>query len=227
MLEVLSIDPKRPACCAVIWLHGLGADGHDFEHLIREWGLMEEFGVRFILPHAPLRPVTLNRGMVMRAWYDIYDMDFASGEDLDGLESSRSEVTELIELQQNLGIPPDRIILAGFSQGGALALHTALRSRSPLAGVLVLSGYLPLAHLMAKQARVDPAKLVIRMDHGDTDSVVPFAAADRSCRLLEAQGYTVDFHQYAMGHTLCPEQMFSLRGWFRERLISLKKSLLT
>ncbi len=226
MLEVLSIDPKQPACCAVIWLHGLGADGHDFEPLVREWGLAEEFGVRFILPHAPRRPVTLNQGMVMRAWYDIYSMDFASGEDHDGLETSRSEVTELIELQQGLGIPADRILVAGFSQGGALALHTALRSPRPLAGVLVLSGYLPLAHLMAEQACVDPEKLVIRMDHGDTDSVVPFAAAERSRCLLEAQGYHVDFQRYPMGHTLCPEQVLSLRGWFRERLLHLKKTQL-
>jgi len=218
MLEMLEIEPQGEARSAVIWLHGLGADGYDFEPLVRDWGLADRLGVRFVLPHAPRRPVTLNGGMVMRAWYDIYDLTFDHGEDDKGVETARQHLLSLIAREQDRGIPTERILLAGFSQGGAVALHTALRIAEPLAGVLALSCYLPLASTLVAEKQADPGQLVIRMDHGDQDQVVPFVAAERSRDALEAQGYRVDFHTWPMQHSLCPPQLQSLYDWIWERL---------
>ena len=218
MLEMLEIEPQGEARSAVIWLHGLGADGYDFEPLVRDWGLVDRLGVRFVLPHAPRRPVTLNVGMVMRAWYDIYDLTFDRGEDDKGVETARQHLLSLIAREQDRGIPTERILLAGFSQGGAVALHTALRIAEPLAGVLALSCYLPLASTLVAEKQADPGQLVIRMDHGDQDQVVPFVAAERSRDALEAQGYRVDFHTWPMQHSLCPPQLQSLYDWIWERL---------
>jgi phospholipase/carboxylesterase len=218
MLETLEIAPPGPARRAVIWLHGLGADGHDFEPLVRDWGLAEDLAARFVLPHAPLRPVTLNGGMVMRAWYDLYDLNFASGEDREGIESARQHLLDLIAREQARGIASEHIVLAGFSQGGAVALHTGLGFPQPLAGVLALSSYLPLADGLPGRCCADPGALAIRMDHGDSDQVVPFGIAERSCALIQAQGYQVEFHRYAMQHSLCPDQIPSLRDWLVRRL---------
>jgi len=217
MLDVLEIEPQQAANCAVIWLHGLGADGNDFVPLIEQWGLADELGARFVLPHAPQRPVTLNGGMVMRAWYDLYDLGFSRNEDQQGIEQARQQLLSLIQLERERGLSSDRILLAGFSQGGALALHTALRCAEPLAGVLALSAYLPLADLLAEEKCADPSLLTIRMDHGEQDPVVPFALAERSCERIEEQGYHVDFHAYVMGHSLCIPQMESLRHWIAGR----------
>jgi len=218
MLEILEIEPQGEAKRSVIWLHGLGADGHDFEPLVREWGLADRLGVRFVLPHAPHRPVTLNGGMVMRAWYDIYDLSFDQQEDREGIESARRHLLSLMEREKARGVSSEHILLAGFSQGGAVALHTALRIAEPLAGVLALSCYLPLADTLAAEKRADPEQLVIRMDHGEQDPVVPILAAQRSRDVLEAQGYHVDFHTWPMQHSLCPPQLQSLYGWLVDRL---------
>ena len=218
MLETLDIEPVGAARRAVIWLHGLGADGYDFEPLVRDWGLTEQLAARFVLPHAPRRPVTLNGGMVMRAWYDICDLNLRSGEDREGIASARQHLLDLVAREQARGIASEHIVVAGFSQGGAVALHTALRFEQPLAGVLALSSYLPLADGLTEQCRADPDDLVIRMDHGDSDPVVPFRLAERSCALIQAQGYRVEFHRYAMQHGLCPEQLPSLRDWLVKRL---------
>jgi phospholipase/carboxylesterase len=218
MLEQIEIEPRGTARSAVIWLHGLGADGYDFEPLVRQWGLADELGVRFVLPHAPERPVTLNAGMRMRAWYDIYDLDFKGPEDARGLEQSRRLLLALIEREQQRGIDSANILLAGFSQGGALVLHTALRYTGLLAGVLVLSAYLPLHERLATERRADPQRLIVRMDHGKQDPVVPFAAARKSVEWLRAEGYRVDFHTYNMEHGVCPVQIVSLRDWLHTRL---------
>lgn len=218
MLETLEIEPAGPARRVVIWLHGLGADGYDFEPLVNAWGLADPLATRFVLPHAPRRPVTLNGGMVMRAWYDIYDLTFAAGEDALGIESARQHLLELIARERERGIDSGNILLAGFSQGGAVALHTALAYPQPLAGVLALSGYLPLADRLQEHCHSDPAALVIRIDHGDRDPVVPLRLAERSCALLRAQGYAVEFNTYAMQHSLCPPQIDSLRAWLVGRL---------
>ncbi|HHH43099.1 MAG TPA: alpha/beta fold hydrolase [Gammaproteobacteria bacterium] len=218
MLETLEIEPSRTTKAVVIWLHGLGADGHDFAPLIQQWGLVDELGVRFVLPHAPRRPVTLNNGMVMRAWYDIASLEFGPSEDRAGIEQSQQQLLALIDRETGRGVPADRILLAGFSQGGALALHTALRMAEPLAGVLVLSAYLPLAAQLADEKRADPALLTLRMDHGERDPVVKFALAERSRVILEKQGYPVDFHPYPMEHSLCPQQTGSLKHWLTRQL---------
>mgnify|MGYP000620971290 FL=1 len=217
-LNVLEIEPAGPPGCAVIWLHGLGADGHDFEPLIQQWGLADELGARFILPHAPRRPVTLNGGMLMRAWYDIYDLGLGADEDRPGIAQAQQQILGLIRREQQRGIDSDRILLAGFSQGGAIALHTALRYRAALAGVLALSSYLPLADSLAQDRSADPSSLVIRMDHGDQDPVVAFSVAEYSRDLIEKQGYKVEFHRYPMQHSLCVPQMESLRNWIVQRL---------
>jgi len=211
MLEMLEIEPRQAANCAVIWLHGLGADGNDFVPLVHQY----ELGARFVLPHAPQRPVTLNNGMVMRAWYDISGLAFSQGqgEDSQGIEQARQHLLSLIQRERERGLTSDRILLAGFSQGGAVALHTALRFAEPLAGVLVLSAYLPLADLLAREKRADPSLLTI-----ERDPVVPFVAAERSRAMLEEQGYHVDFNTYSMEHSLCPPQMESLRYWIAGQL---------
>ncbi len=218
MLEMLEIEPPGEANGTVIWLHGLGADGRDFEPLVRDWGLAEKQGIRFVLPHAPRQPVTLNGGMVMRAWYDLYDLSFDKGEDTEGIERARQMLLSLVSREVERGIPVQRILLAGFSQGAAVVLHTALRMAEPLAGVLALSGYLPQPATLATEKQADPEQLAIRIDHGEQDPVVPFAAAERTCRALEAQGYPVEFHAWPMQHSLCPPQVQSLRSWIAEKL---------
>lgn len=218
MLDMIEIEPKSEARSTVIWLHGLGADGSDFEPLVHQWNLSNELGVRFVLPHAPVQPVTLNGGMRMRAWYDIYDLGFDSEEDAAGIEHARQLLLDLIERERRRGISSESILLAGFSQGGAVALHTALRWGEPLAGVLVLSAYLPLRQRLAAEKCADPGSLVLRMDHGEHDPVVPYQVSLVSRELLLAEGYDVEFNSYVMEHSLCPLQIESLRGWLSQRL---------
>jgi phospholipase/carboxylesterase len=218
MLERIEIEPRGEARCAVIWLHGLGADGHDFVPLVQQWGLADELGARFILPHAPVQAVTLNGGMRMRAWYDIYDLGLDRKEDAEGIERARDHLLALIEQEQQRGIRSENILLAGFSQGGVVTLHTALRYAQPLAGVLALSAYLPLRHRLANEKRADPEQLSVRMDHGLQDPVVPYAAAQQSVECLRSEGFKVDFHTYTMEHSLCPAQIDSLRNWLVQRL---------
>jgi phospholipase/carboxylesterase len=162
--------------------------------------------------------VTLNGGAVMRAWYDLHDLRFSDVEDRQGIEDASVRLLELMEREQQRGIDSGNILLAGFSQGGALCLHTGLRFPHALAGLLGLSTYLPLPALLAEECRADPDTLAIRLDHGSDDPLVPYAFAQRSRQLIEAQGYRVAFNTYAMGHSLCPEQIESLIAWMAERL---------
>ncbi|HHJ13426.1 MAG TPA: carboxylesterase [Gammaproteobacteria bacterium] len=217
MLEMLEIDPPGEVCGSVIWLHGLGADGHDFEPLLREWDLSARLGVRFVLPHAPVRPVTLNAGARMRAWYDIRDLSLTEGEDIEGIEAARGQIVGLLEAETRRGIPRDRLVLAGFSQGGALSLYTALRMEAPPAAVLGLSCYLPLRERLAQAVRARPGTLAIRIDHGDQDPVVPLAAAERARDAIAATGHAVEFHVWPMAHSLCPPQIDSLHAWLVAR----------
>lgn len=217
MLELLEIEPRHTASRAVIWLHGLGADGHDFAPLVKQWGLAESLNTRFVLPHAPRRPVTLNGGVLMRAWYDLYGLDFGGDEDEQGIRGAQQQLLELIEREKERGIDCSRIVLAGFSQGGAVVLHTALRMAVPPAAILALSTYLPLADRLQAEKCAPPDAVHIRMDHGEMDPVVPFQLAEKARDLLQAQGYAVDFHTYAMQHSLCLEQAESLREWFVRR----------
>ena len=211
MLDAIEITTGDAPRLAVIWLHGLGADGHDFEPIVPELRL--RLPVRFVFPHAPVRPVTINGGMQMRAWYDILGFDRRAKEDAAGIQASAAAVTELIDREIERGLSSDRIVLAGFSQGGAIALHTALRSPKPLAGVLALSTYLPLATTLASERSAANAAIPLFMAHGTDDPVLPFGLAETSRRALEALGYVVDWHAYRMAHSVCMEEVRAIGAW--------------
>ena len=209
-LEAVEVEPSGPARSAVILLHGLGADGHDFEPVVPEFGLP---GTRWVFPHAPVRPVTLNGGYPMRAWYDIVGLDRRSPEDEAGLAASADGVRALVEGEKERGIPAERIVLAGFSQGGALALHTALRHPERLGGVLALSTYLPLASRLADEAHPANAAVPVFMAHGAYDMVVPPALGEGSRDALRARGYDVEWRTYPMPHSVCAEEIADARTW--------------
>ena len=215
VLESIEIATGPAPQLAVIWLHGLGADGHDFEPIVPELGL--RFPVRFVFPHAPVRPVTINGGMAMRAWYDILGWGSNVREDSAGIRASAAALTRLIDREIERGIPADRVVLAGFSQGGAIALHTALREPRPLAGVLALSTYLPLADTLANERTSANAAVPILMVHGTADGVLPLALAESSRGALEALGYTVDWRTYPMAHTVCMEEISAIGAWLAAR----------
>ncbi|MEE9492767.1 MAG: alpha/beta hydrolase-fold protein [Gammaproteobacteria bacterium] len=217
-LNLIEINPSNTPKGCVIWLHGLGADGHDFEPLARQWDLTDQHGIRFVFPNAPVQPVTINGGMSMRAWYDIRQPDISAAEDTAGIQASQQYIETLISAEQEKwGIAASQIILAGFSQGGAIALQTGLRYPQCLGGILALSCYLPLPTTLTDEKQA-PSEISIRMDHGIDDPVVPVALAEESSRMIERQGYAVAFNRYPMAHSLYPEQIDSLYGWLRRRL---------
>jgi phospholipase/carboxylesterase len=200
-MDAIRIDTGSNPQAAVIWLHGLGADGHDFEPIVPELELAKP--VRFVFPHAPIRPVTINQGMRMRAWYDI--LQFGRGpEDGAGIRASQGLVEDLIAEQQ---LPPERIVLAGFSQGGAIVLHTALRHPRRLAGVLALSTYLPLAGAVEAERNAANGDLPIFMAHGEYDDIIPLQRAEQSRQALARLGYPVEWRTYAMPHSVCPQEI--------------------
>jgi phospholipase/carboxylesterase len=216
-LETIEIETAAPPDAAVIWLHGLGADGHDFEPVVPELRLPAALGVRFVFPHAPVRPVTLNMGMRMRAWYDIYQLG-GGREDAEGIRASQALTEGLIARERSRGIAPDRIVLAGFSQGGAIVLHAGLRHADRLAGILALSTYLPLSGTVAEEANVANRAVPIFMAHGRFDDVIPIGRAQQSRALLEQQGYAVAWHEYPMPHSVCGEEIADISGWLLSRL---------
>jgi phospholipase/carboxylesterase len=218
LLAAVEIKPVLPACASIIWMHGLGADGHDFEPLIPQLDIVDRLGVRVILPHAPRRPVTINGGMLMPAWYDIPAADFSRGQDSEGICASEQQLRDLIERELALGIPAERILLAGFSQGGAIALHTGLRYPQPLAGVLALSTYLPLAARLEAEMSTANRSIPIMMAHGTQDPVVPLQLAEQSRDRLRQAGYRVDWHTYAMPHAVSPEELVDVRRWLLQQL---------
>src|SRR5262245_60490506 len=199
MLDAIEITTDPEPRLSVLWLHGLGADGHDFEPIVPELRL--GFAVRFVFPHAPVRAVTINRGMAMRAWYDILGFDRRAKEDAAGIRASAAAVTELVDREVERGVPSDRIVLAGFSQGGAIALHTALREPRPLAGILALSTYLPLGATLAAERSAANGRVPIFMAHGTDDGVVPLELAETSRSVLEALGYAIEWRAYPMAHS--------------------------
>ena len=211
MLDAIEITTGPKSRFAVLWLHGLGADGHDFEPIVPELGL--GVPVRFVFPHAPVRPVTINGGMAMRAWYDILGFDRRAREDAAGIRASAAAVTELVDREIERGMSSDRIVLAGFSQGGAIALHTALREPRPVAGVLALSTYLPLAATLASERSAANARLPLFMAHGTDDGVLPLQLAETSRGALEALGYAVEWHAYPMAHSVCMEEVGAIGAW--------------
>jgi phospholipase/carboxylesterase len=211
VLECIEMTTGEAPELAVIWLHGLGADGHDFEPIVPELDL--SFPARFVFPHAPVRSVTINGGMAMRAWYDILGLDRDAHEDAAGIRSSAAAVAELVDREIQRGLSADRIVLAGFSQGGAIALHAALRAPRALAGVLALSTYLPLAGTLAAERSAENAGIPIFMAHGTADAVLPLALGDSSRRKLEALGYAVEWRTYAMPHSVCIDEIRAVGAW--------------
>jgi phospholipase/carboxylesterase len=191
----------------VIWMHGLGADGWDFVPIVRELPLPDDLQLRFIFPHASERPVTLNNGYVMRAWYDIAMSDIARLPDEKGIRESQSEIERLIARERDRGIPSERIVLAGFSQGGAMSLQVGLRHAERLAGVMALSSYLLLQDSLDSEAAAANKLTPILMVHGTEDPVIPIQLAEASRVALQARGYRVDWHAYPMPHSLCAEEV--------------------
>lgn len=205
--------------CAIIWLHGLGADGHDFEPIVDEFDFDQLPALRFVFPHAPMRAVTINGGYVMRAWYDIVSPDFAPGrEEAEGVRDSARQIEALLERENARGVPDARIVLAGFSQGGVIALHTGLRHPRRLAGILALSCYLPLGDTLAAEAQQANRDVPIFLAHGRGDPVIPYELGKRSAKLLTAQDYRVQWHAYATEHTVCMEELHDIEAWLNKVL---------
>jgi phospholipase/carboxylesterase len=217
LLPAVEIETGDRPECAVIWLHGLGADGHDFEQIVDELDLERLPAIRFVFPHAPTRPVTINGGYVMRAWYDIVSADFSQRrEDAQGVRESAEQIEALIARENARGIPDERIVLAGFSQGGAIALHAGLRHARRLAGILALSTYVPLADTLAAEASAANRDVPVFMAHGHGDTVIPYEFGQRSGELLQAQGYPLVWHPYFAEHTVCMEELRDIEGWLHE-----------
>ena len=216
LLQNIEIETAPNPQVAVIWLHGLGADGNDFVPLVNELDLSGLPGIRFVFPHAKTMPVTINGGYVMRAWYDITGAELTRREDEGGLRASQRDVEALIAREKARGIPASRIILAGFSQGCAMTLQTGLRHPEKLAGMLCLSGYLPLATVAGQERTPESLATPIFMAHGTHDNVVPFARARESKEVLAALGYQVEWHEYPMQHSLCLEEVQDISKWIRK-----------
>lgn len=208
ILKTLIINDHTDPNSSVIWLHGLGADGHDFAPVVE---ILDMPQTRFVLPHAPLKAVTLNHGYIMPAWYDIYGLDRDSKQDETGIRETQAAINQLIETEHQKGIPYNRIALAGFSQGGAIALHTGLRFSHPLAGIAALSTYLPLKNLLRREAAIANKHIQIYMAHGKFDDIITMATAINSAEVLSQNGYQVQWKEYAMPHSVCDEEINDIR----------------
>jgi phospholipase/carboxylesterase len=210
-LETVELEPSRAADAAVVWMHGLGADGHDFESLVPELRLPSTLAVRFVFPHAPVRAVTINGGQRMRAWYDVAGFDRRAAQDERGIRESAEAIGALVRRERERGIAASRIVVAGFSQGGALALFTALRWPERLAGVVALSTYLPLADSLQGEHHPANAGVPVFMAHGQFDPVLPHSLGEASRDALQSLGFQVDWHSYPMPHSVCLEEIADLR----------------
>ena len=218
LLENIEVETARNPTVAIIWMHGLGADGNDFVPLVRELDLAGLPGIRFVFPSAGTMPVTVNNGYVMRSWYDIKGADLVNREDEGGLRASQVQIEALIDREKSRGIPASRIILAGFSQGCAMTLQTGLRHPETLAGLMCLSGYLPLATKIAAEHTPQSLATPIFMAHGIQDGVVPFHRAETSRDAVAALGYQVEWHAYPMQHSLCQEEVDDIAKWLKKVL---------
>jgi len=212
-LQYMVVQTAEQPVVSVVWLHGLGADGHDFAPIVPELRL--PFAARFVFPHAPLRPVTINGGMTMRAWFDILTLERGGLEDAAGIESSSASVARLIDAECARGFAAENIVLAGFSQGGALALHLGLRYKQQLRGIIALSCFVPLAQRLASQANAAYAKLPIFMAHGIQDNVIAQSFAQTGRDQLIAAGFAPQWHSYAMGHGVCPQEINDISVWLQ------------
>jgi phospholipase/carboxylesterase len=208
---------KQPSSC-VIWLHGLGANGHDFKDIVSELKIPKGMGIRFIFPHAPIQPVTINAGYPMRSWFDILGLDVNAKQDEIGIRKSQRSIEHLINNVICTGIPSQRIILGGFSQGGAMALHIALRLPQKLAGMIGLSTFLPLADLLHVERHTMNEKTAIFLAHGRQDSVVPFAFGKMGFDLLRKLGYVVSWHEYNLPHSVNAQEVADVSAWIQKIL---------
>jgi phospholipase/carboxylesterase len=215
LLDTIELESSPNPTVSVIWMHGLGADGNDFVPIVKELNLSDCPGIRFIFPHAATMPVTINGGYVMRAWYDILGTDIAKREDETGLRVSQKRIEQLIEREKTRGIPANRIILAGFSQGCAMALQVGLRFPEKLAGLLCLSGYVPLRDTVASERHSANQDTPIYLAHGRADPVIPMQRAEQSRDLLLQLGYKLEWHEYMMQHSVCAEEVEDISTWLQ------------
>ncbi len=220
LLSSVVIEPKSTHKATVIWLHGLGADGHDFEPIVPQLQLADELGVKFIFPHAPVMPVTINNGYPMRAWYDIRNADLAEREDQKGVRQSAGFIMEFIQAELDAGIPANKIVLAGFSQGGAVALHLATRLDFKIAGIIALSTYLTMADLLSDEKTDANLGTAVFMAHGSQDPVVPMQRAQFSAKTLTENGFQVLWQDYPMPHAVCPPEIVAIGQYLTKQLSS-------
>ena len=218
LLPYVEVNPKLPAKAVVIWLHGLGDSGNGFAPIVPELRIPDELAIRFVFPHAPVRPVTINNGMQMRAWYDIISMDFNQRADRDGVLESAALVKQLIEAEMAKGIAADKIVLAGFSQGGVIALHLATRFEHKLAGVMSLSSYMAMSDSLASEAHEANKHTPFFIAHGQHDDVVPMFLGHNAYKVLEANGYPASWHEYQMQHNVNAQEVREISAWLQQRL---------
>jgi len=211
LLDAIEIETGKNPAASVIWLHGLGADGNDFAPIVPEIRLPAS-AIRFVFPHAPVQPVTINGGMRMRAWYDITDGAIRR-EDERGVRASQVSIEALIAREKKRGTKAERLVLAGFSQGGAIALHTGLRHPERIAGIMALSTYVPVGEKLSAEASTANRRVPIFMAHGTHDPVIPLNRAEQSRALLESLGYPVEWREYGMPHSVCPEELADIGAW--------------
>ena len=211
LLDAIEIETGKNPSASVIWLHGLGADGNDFAPIVPELRL-PQLAIRFVFPHAPVRPVTINGGMRMRAWYDITDGAIRR-EDERGVRASQALIEALIAREKKRGTKAERLVLAGFSQGGAIVLHTGLRHPERIAGIMALSTYVPVGEKLSAEASAANRHVPIFMAHGTYDPVIPLDRAEQSRGLLESLGYAVEWREYGMPHSVCPEELADIGAW--------------
>ena len=216
LLDAIEIETVKNPTASVIWLHGLGADGNDFAPIVPELRLPKA-GIRFVFPHAPVRPVTINAGMRMRAWYDIAD-GANRREDERGVRASQVLIEALIAREKERGTKAGRLVLAGFSQGGAIALHAGLRDPERNAGIMALSAYVPVGEKLSAERSTANRDVPIFMGHGSDDPIIPLVRAEQSRNLLKSLGYPVEWHEYGMPHSVCPEELTDIGTWLRKVL---------
>ena len=216
LLECIEVNPSHEPLVTVIWMHGLGADGNDFSNIVPSLNLPKNIPVRFLFPHAPIRPITINGGFPMRAWFDVYGLSSNSKLDEVGMKASELLVVSLIEHEKSLGIFPERIFLAGFSQGGAMSLFTGLRYQEKIAGIISLSGFFPFNQSTVRSLSVKNKDTHIFLAHGVFDQIIDKSFADLSKKGLVDLGYSVESHFYSMAHEVCSEEIEDLSKWIKK-----------
>jgi phospholipase/carboxylesterase len=217
-LPYVEVNPKSQVKATVIWLHGLGDSGNGFAPIVPDLKLPDELGIRFVFPHAPMRPVTINNGMTMRAWYDITSLDFNNRADSQGVKESSKLVADLIEKEIAQGVPANKIVLVGFSQGGVIALNLGTRFEKTLAGVMSMSSYMSEPEKLSDEAHSANRNTPIFVAHGTHDDVVPIFMGSAACKVLESNGYQATWHEYAMQHNVCAQQLSDISNWLQEKL---------